>query len=329
MNPSLPVIAFGTNVKEALGAITDPDLTLLGQWEPAQKGDTYKIPSWRPKGSRDTTGAYIPDSARLTATANIKTRKEYAALGSALQTFAEDQLRRTPHMDINEYWTLSTPQTIDAGHTFKKLEEVLTANDPTSRVIKSIAHRFFVSKQKMFVDALKAASVTRMTGSTSTTDTMPTQQQYTVQTAGTLSPKNDFPRIRAILDKANVSDKTVVYGLIHPDDVVKMAVDGWEHIYNNNFVSGENLKAGTIPDIFGIRWIKSVLCPKGSFYCWVPEAMAVVPYSPMESEMSKSAEYCFDIVYYASETRDVKRNDDLGVVHGTITAASDSSSASA
>ena len=232
-------------------------------------------------------------------------------------------------MDIDEWYSIVTPETIEAGHTFSRADNIQALNDPTMRTIKGIAQNFFVSKQKLGLAALTASSVSRQTKNTTTTDSLPSGQKYTTANVGYLKAQDDFPELRAKLDLANVPDKSVANMIMHPLDAAAFIKQSFDRLYNIDFVEAKHLKDGSLPEIFGFRIIKSNLCPKGNFYAWLPSAVAVVPFEAVQTRMDEDPTQRFAPKFYIWETMAAVRVDDLGVIHGTIqTAASSSSSSS-
>lgn len=326
--PQLPVVSFGNNVREAIGAIKAPDLLQLFTWEARQRGESYKVPCWRAKGSTDATGAFIQDAATTRKTKVMPDAKRFAELAVASQTFAEFQKTLTPHQDIDEWFTIATPSTIETGHTFSRADNIQALNDPTSRTIMGIAQNFFISKQKLGMAALTAASVNRQTKNTTSTEALPDTQKYTSKNVGYLKAQDDFALLRAKLDLANVPDKSVANMIMHPLDAAAFINASFDRLYNFDFVEAKHLRDGNIPEIFGFRILKSNLCPKGKFYAWLPGAISVVPFEEQQTRMQEDIGHRACVRFYMWETMDAVRVDDLGVIHGTINGGSSSGSSS-
>lgn len=320
--PNLPIDSFSANVKEALGKLNEIDLRMLVGWEPSQKGKSYHIKSWKPKQAYDTgTQTYIGQEALDRPIRDAMTRRVWEGLQEAEKTIANDLKRRTPHQDIDEYMTISKPNPVETGHEFETLDELETANDPTSRTIQGLAYGFVIKRQRQVINGMAAQTVNRLVGETSDVvdfDTAAPHNTYKTKNAGFISFKDDFANIRAIADAANVPDKSRLCMLINPFDAADMCTNSFDKMFSIDFVEKKHVEAGTLPDAFGIHVIKSNLLPRGRALCWLPQALAYVPYEPMWQRLAEDPTFRYNAVYYARETGDCKRIDDLGVIRVNI-----------
>lgn len=302
--------SYGAHVREALGRNKNPDLSLCCAREPTPGSDTYLIPSWKMK-TRSTSDS-------TTKASRVKTRETYSRddwekESAANKTMANFLKLVTQHQEITEYYTVSNSQTIKGGHQFKKEKEIVMGNDPTSRTVTAIAQMVFDERQNVFLEALKATSVQRKVGSTTSSVNLPDSQTLYAKTANKFSVVNDLPRVKALFRKANVPDKTNIYALVNTDDMAMIETENFDKIYNTDYVKGDDLRNGTVPSMFGVHWIPSNLIDSGKMYFWLYDALAWVPYSPLTHEMAKDALMDFDVFFKIMESADCQRIDDLGV----------------
>ena len=303
--------SYGGHVREALGRNKSPDLSLCCAREPSPGSDSYMIPSWKmkTKSASDTT-----TKASRVKTRETFSRDDWEKLSAANKTMANFVKMMTQHQEITEYYTVSNSQTIKGGHQFKKEKDIVMGNDPTSRTVAAIAQMVFDERQEVFLEALKASSVSRRIGNTTSSVNLPDSQTLYAKTANKFSVITDLPRIKAQFRKANVPDKTNIYALVNTDDMAMIETENFEKIYNTDYVKGDDLRNGTVPSMFGVHWIPSNLIDSGKMYFWLHDALAWVPYSPLEHDMAKDALMDFDVFFKIMESADCKRIDDLGEV---------------
>jgi hypothetical protein len=306
--------SYGNYVREALGRNKNPDLSLCCTREPVPSGDTYLIPSWKMPDS--SVEPATSRKASRDATKNAYSRDDFE---KSSKTMADFVRLMTPHQKISEYYTVSNSQTIKGGHQFKKEKELVMGNDPTSRTVTAVSQMVFDERQKVFLEALQATSVQRKIGNTTESVSLPTSQTLKVKTAGEFSVKNDLPYVKAKFRKANVPDKTNIFALISTDDCAMFEELNFEKIYNTDYVQGDHLRSGSIPEMFGIKWMPTNLIEPGTMWFWLYDALAWVPYSPLEHEMGKSPVMDFDVFFKISESADCQRIDDLGVLKVDLT----------
>lgn len=306
--------SYGNYVREALGRNKNPDLSLCCSREPTPGSDTYLIPSWKMKTASDSDAT---SKAKREKTREVYSRDDFEKSSKTMADFIK---LMTPHQEITEYYTISNAETIKGGHQFKKEKEIVMGNDPTSRTVTAISQMVFDARQETFLRALRADSVQRKIGNTTSSVNLPASQTLSVKTDGVFSVKNDLPHVKAAFRKANVPDTTNIFALINTDDCAGFEVENFEKIYNTDYVQGDHLRTGKIPEMFGIKWIPTNLIPQGTMWFWLYDALAWVPYSPLQHEMGKSPVMDFDVFFKISETADCQRIDDLGVVKVNLTA---------
>lgn len=311
--------SYGAYVREALGRNKNPDLSLCCAREPTPSGDTHLIPSWKMK---DVSSSDPTSFAKREKTREAFGRDSWEKLGSSSKTMENFIKMMTPHQEITEYYTVSNAQTIKGGHQFKKEKEIVMGNDPTSRTITAISQMIFDQRQEVFLEALKATSVQRKVGTATSSVNLPTTQNLYAATANKFSVKDDLPRVKALFRKANVPDTTNIFALINTDDCAAFETENFEKIYNTDYVRGDDLRTGKIPEMFGVKWIPSNLIEQGKIYFWLYDALAWVPYSPLTHDMGKSASLDFDVFFKIMESVDCQRVDDKGVAVFDITKTS-------
>lgn len=332
--------SFGSNFNLALGANNDIDLRMLCQSHGQQKGSAYWIKSYKPKGAYDeTTGTWreqLPLDRDLKGDQSARagkgtiSRREWEVGGSTLQKFENDLARRTPHQDIDFYQTLVEPLVIETGHEFETLDELLENNDPTSPTISLLVSAFKRKRNMQVISAITASSMTRKRYNASTGvisnvqeawSTNAPNNAYETAQAGYFSLKTDAPKVRAILDSANVPDKTKVPVLINPHDFADTCINSFDKWADIPYVTKQDIENGTMPDSFGLSFIKCNEIPKGKMYAWLPQAIAYVPWRSLSQKMGEDATYRFHPKFYAEEAQGFARVDDWGVVDITIKSA--------
>ena len=332
--------SFGSNFNLALGANNDIDLRMLCQSHGQQKGSAYWIKSYKPKVSLNAdTQTYREQEPRkrdLTksqegrAVDGTISRREWEA-NKALQTYQNDFARRTPHQDIDFYQTLVEPEVIETGHEFETLDELLENNDPTSPTISMLVSAFKRKRNMQVIAAITAASVIRkkydaVTGLISSAPetfdaNVGDTHNYETAQAGYFSLKTDAPKVRAILDAANVPDKTKVPVLVNPYDFADTCINSFDKWADIPYVTKQDIENGTMPDSFGLSFIKCNEIPKGKMYAWLPQAVAYVPWRSLSQKMGEDATYRFHPRFYAEEAQGFARVDDWGVVKINIKSA--------
>lgn len=337
---------FAQHFEAALGANNDIDLRSLCAHQPQAKGSAYWAKSIRPKISLDeTTGTYreqLPKSRNLKGDINARaaegtiSRREWENMEASLKTFENDKARQTPHQDVDFYQTLIEPILNDTGHEFETEDELLEACDPTSATIMLLVSAFKRSRNMQMIAALKAASTTRkMLDLASASGTFGQIVNKTVDwnstayknnfittaNQGYFSLKDDAPLVRAALDAAGVSDKTRVPCLINPHDFAQTCINSFDKWADIPYVTKQDVENGTMPDAFGLSFIKCNEIPKGKMYAWLPQAIAYVPWKPLEQKLGEDPRYKFHPTFYAKEAQGFARIDDLGVVEITVKAA--------
>lgn len=323
MNINLYKDSYGSHVREALGRNKNPDLSLCCAREPTPGSDSYLIPSWKMK---DKSTSDKTSKATRQTTRNIFSRDDWEKLTTANKTMENFEKMMTQHQEISEYYTNSRSQTIKGGHQFKSEKALVMGNDPTSRTVTAISQMIFDERQDVFLEALTAATVQRTIGTTTETVSLPSSQTLYAKTANIFSVKSDLPRVKAAFRKANVPDTANIYALINTDDTAMFEEENFEKIYNTDYVRGEHLRSGTIPEMFGVKWIPTNLIPSGAIWFWLYDALAWVPYGGLEHKMAEDPLMDFDVFFKISEHADCKRVDDKGVLKMDITKTSASSS---
>lgn len=333
----LPVESFLENFNQALGAYKGVDLRQLCSVNREAKGKAW-IKSYRPKIAYDTAkGVYLEQKPKTLSKASLIDRRMWEA-NSDLQTFANDLARRTPHQDIDFYQSAIEAKVSETGHEFETLDQIEEANDPASSVMKVLANAFQLDRNQKVLDAVLATSVSRKKlcltksdttnfGKVVTADeawaTNAPHNTLTTANVGYFSFKEDAPRLRAMADCATVPDKERLIMLINPNDAAEMCVNSFDKMYSIDFVEKKHLAEGTMPEAFGISFVKCPLLPKGKMVAWLQEAVAWVPWHALESTLACNIDRRNHPQFYAWEANNFVRIDDLGVfVVNVKTAAS-------
>ena len=334
---------FGEHFNAALGANNDIDLRSLCQPMAQQKGSAFWVQSIRPKIAFDSnTGTYreeTPRSRKLKGDLEERisdgsiSRREWENLADEFKKWEHDKARQTPHQDVDMYQTLVEPELNDTGHEFHSEDELLQSCDPTSQIIMRLVAAFKRSANLKVIDAIKAASTTRKmldltTGSATfgqivnnTVDwnkTAYSNNFLTTTNKGYFSLKHDAPLVRAALDAAGVSDKTRVPVLVNPHDFAQTCINSFDKWSDIPYVTKQDVENGTMPDSFGLSFIKCNDIPRGKMYAWLPQAIAYVPWHGLIQKYGEDSRYKFNGIFYAKESMGFARIDDLGVVDITI-----------
>lgn len=338
----LPVESYLANFNEALGAYKGIDFRQLCAVNPNAKGKAW-IKSFRPKTSYDAAkGAYIEQTPlNVNLGSHIDQRMWNA--DTNLQTFANRLTQETPHQDIDFYFSAVDPKISETGHEFETFDEIQESNDPTSETMQILVNSFQVDRNLKVLNAVAAASVTRrklvldptdttnfgkvVTATESWSTTAP-HNSYTTKNTGYFSFKDDAPMVRAMADSANVPDKEKLIMLINPHDAANMCVNSFDTMYSIDFVEKKHLEQGTLPEAFGISFVKSTLVPRGTMYAWLKSAVSWIPWSTLQTRLAENSQKRFHAQFYAWESNNFVRIDDRGVFVVNIKSSGGSGSGS-
>lgn len=322
----LPVESFLENFHEALGAYKGVDLRLLTSVDRQAKGKAW-IKSYRAKIAYDSDkGVYLEQKPKTLNKGTLIDRRMWEN-NTDLQTFANELARRTPHQDIDYYMSAIEPKISETGHEFETLDEIEEANDPASQTMKILANSFQLDRNQKVLDAVLATSVSRKKlcltkgnanfGKVVTADeawaTNAPHNTLTTANVGYFSLKQDAPRLRAMADCANVPDKEHLIMLINPNDAAEMCVNSFDQMYSIDFVDKKHLTEGTLPEAFGISFVKCPLVKKGQMVAWLKEALAWVPWHEFDATLANNIDRRNHPQFYAWESNNFVRLDDLGV----------------
>lgn len=322
----LPVESFIPNFTASLGAYKGIDLRQLCNCNPAVKGQAWQK-SYRPKLAYDSAkGVWLEQLPKTLKKGEYITRRVWEA-DPDLQTQENFFARRTPHQDVDFYMSAVNPVITETGHEFETLDKVTEADDPSSEVMKTLVDAFQLDRNIKVLQGVLAPKVTRkkldLTKGSSTFGTVVTadetwgtgySQYNTYETQETFfSLKNDAPRIRAMADSCNVSDKDELVVLINPHDAGDMCVKSFNEMYSIDFVEKKHLASGSLPEAFGISFVKCNLMPKGEMVAWVKNAVSWTVWQDLEIGLDRNISNRNRPEFYAREVNNIVRVDDMGV----------------
>ena len=325
MNAPLPVQSFISNFKASLGAYKGIDLRQLCACNPAVKGEAWQK-SYRPKLTYDSKkGVYVEQTPKELDVATHVDRRMWEA-DADLQTYQNELARRTPHQDVDFYMTEITPKVVHTGHEFETLDKVFQADDPSSAVIQELTRSFQLKRNMRVLEAVFAESVNRKKldlrkGSSTFGKTITSQEAWATNAphntyttkGGFFSLKEDAPRLRALADGCNVPDNEKLILLMNPFDASEMQANSFDTMYSIDFVEKKHLDAGTIPEAFGISFVKCNLLDKGQMVAWVKDAVSWTPWQELECDLARNISNQNRPEFYAREVNNVARIDDMGV----------------
>lgn len=249
------------------------------------------------------------------------TRKSYEAINSP--TLSDWNDIHTPHEEINKERTLTKPKLLEWGHTFDEDEDILEIVDPTNKTVRQGMRKLFKLKDKLIIDAIKAASVARVTSQSSdeidpVTVTFPAAQEID-SAADDVITLTDLTHIRELFEDQYVDDN--IFALISPK-MKRIIIDNNDKVHDTDFVSRAGyFEAGTLPDIYGISFITHPQVEDDKIYAFSREAIVWNQFKGMESSLSRVPQYREGIQAYIREKADAKRVDDKKVVHLTMTSS--------
>jgi hypothetical protein len=250
-----------------------------------------------------------------------KTRKTYEADGS--KTLAKWNEIHTPHNEISKVRTLSEPKLLEWGHTFDEDEDILEIVDPTNKTIRQGMRSIFKARDQQVIDAISAGSVSRV-NSSSTDEISPVTVNFPAgqavdSDANDVISLTDISKVRAMFEDQYVDDE--IYALISPT-MKKVIIDNNEKVHDMDFVSrGAYFESGKLPEIYGIKFIPHPLVADDKVLAFCKEALVLNQYEAFKSSLSKVPHLREGTQAYMREKVDVKRVDDLKVVHLTMTSA--------
>lgn len=247
-----------------------------------------------------------------------KNRKTYEADES--KTLAKWNAIHTPHNDITRQRTISSPKIVEWGHVFDEDEDILELLDPQNKVVRQGMRSVFKAQDKQIIDAIAAASVSRVDGDTSEitpeTISFPGGQAFNTAQHAYVSLK-DISTIMQKFEDQYVTER--VFCLISPT-TKKGIIDNNEKVHDTDFVDRHSyFHDGKLPDIYGVHFIPHPLVANNKFFAFTKEAIVCNISKGLESDFDKVPNQRCGYQAYVREKSDTKRVDDLQVTHGTIT----------
>lgn len=249
------------------------------------------------------------------------TRKSYEAKNSP--TLSDWNDIHTPHEETVKERTLAKPKLLEWGHTFDEDEDLLEVVDPTNKTVRQGMRKLFKLKDKLIIDAIKAASVSRVTDTSTdeidpVTVTFPAAQQID-SAADDVVTLTDLTAIRELFEDQYVDDQ--IFALISPQ-MKRVIIDNNDKVHNTDFVSRAGyFETGLLPDIYGISFITHPQVENNKIYAFCRESIVWNQFKGMESSLSRVPQYREGVQAYIREKADAKRVDDKKVVHLTMTSA--------
>ena len=237
----------------------------------------------------------------------------------------------TPHDQTIKERTLIQPQLIEYGHNFDEDVDILNIVDPANSTVRNMMRNVYKDEDNLIINAIKAATVSRVTSS-STNETSPTNIAFpTSQKIGaggedfgssdsTFITLDDIGRIRELMETQYVDSK--VYCLISPTTKRLMRAN-ITALTDSDFVGATAFfTGGGLPDVDGITFISHPSILATEFYAFTADSIVFNTFNPLTTSLNEIAVQRNSIQAYIREKVDAKRVDDLGVVFGEIQAIS-------
>tara|TARA_R110000824_G_scaffold14186_7_gene60652 strand:+ start:1997 stop:2944 length:948 start_codon:yes stop_codon:yes gene_type:complete len=263
------------------------------------------------------------DEATLTAIDSLTDQyKEYFDQLSA-GAFADFLKMQTPHMAIDKGRVqLSAFENLWA-HSFRKMDEVRENGNDQSRTLKMGMKKIFKNQDKVILDALFAATVTKgQDAATVANVAFPVGQQ--LNEADGVFDLETISAIRRIYKNNELEDEQLI--CVISAEVEEMLINNsGGTIENKDFVdSAEYFKNGKLPMIRGVSFLvrPAVNNYKGAynhaFAVFTPSSVVYNQFEMLETQIEKAPTQKFNVILQICEFINAVRRDDKGIIQGTL-----------
>lgn len=299
-DPQIYRQAFSDNVAELIGLPTAPVLMKMFSQE-TKKGDSVRIDGLK------ANDAVVTDTQALPARRDVIT-----------PNFAEWINIQTPYTGSVKQGSYVSSKTIEAADNIPKKDNVLRAIDIKSPTMMSLASAIYKQEDLLAITAALAPSVLRELNEVGDKAlvAMPASQLYTTGSVGYISP-NDLANIDATFRDEYVNDEKFL--CVNPLTAAAMKNNSRDYFQNSDFIGRMGaLVDGVIEKAEGFTILVVPQIPVGKFFAFCQRAITCNTWSPRTAELDVLPTQRFATQLYTSQDVNAVRNDDFGVVHGTI-----------
>ena len=302
-DPQIYRQAFSDNVAELIGLPTAPVLMKMFAQE-TKHGDSVRIDGLK------------ANDATVTATQSLPARRDVTT-----PDFAEWYGIQTPYTGSVKQGSYVSCKTIEAADNIPKKDDILRAIDIKSPTMMSLASAIYKQEDLLAIQAALAPSVLRELNEAGDKAlvTMPASQEYETLNVGFIDP-DDLSNIDATFRDEYVNDEKFL--CINPITAAKMKNNSRDYFQNSDFIGRMGaLTDGVIEKAESFTILVVPQVPVGEFFAFCQRAITCNTWSPRTAELDILPTQRFATQLYTSQDVNAVRNDDFGVVHGTIKAA--------
>lgn len=299
-DPQIYRQAFSDNVAELIGLPTAPVLMKMFAQETKQ-GDSVRIDGLK------------ANAATVTDTKALPSRRDVVT-----PTIAEWMSIQTPYTGSTKQGSYVSCKTIEAADNIPKKDDLLRAIDVKSPTMSSLASAIYKQEDLLAITAALAPSVLRELNEAGdkATVSMPSSQEFTTGNVGYISP-DDLANIDATFRDEYVNDEKFL--VVNPLTAAAMKNNNRDYFQNSDFIGRMGALADGVvekAESFTILVVPQV--PVGKFFAFCQRAITCNTWSPRTAELDVLPTQRFATQLYTSQDVNAVRNDDFGVVHGTI-----------
>jgi len=299
-DPQIYRQAFSDNVAELIGLPTAPVLMKMFAQETKQ-GDSVRIDGLK------------ANDATVTDTKALPSRRDVVT-----PTIAEWMSIQTPYTGSTKQGSYVSCKTIEAADNIPKKDDLLRAIDVKSPTMSSLASAIYKQEDLLAITAALAPSVLRELNEAGdkATVSMPSSQEFTTGNVGYISP-DDLANIDATFRDEYVNDEKFL--VVNPLTAAAMKNNNRDYFQNSDFIGRMGALADGVvekAESFTILVVPQV--PVGKFFAFCQRAITCNTWSPRTAELDVLPTQRFATQLYTSQDVNAVRNDDYGVVHGTI-----------
>jgi hypothetical protein len=294
--------SFSDNVEELIGLPTAPVLMKMFSQE-SKGGDSVRI------------DGLIANEAIVTDTKLIESRGDFESGGKLFADWLEIQ---TPYTGSTKQGSFVSPQTIEASDTIGRNEDVLRNIDIKSPLMTSLASAIYKKEDLLAITAAQAPEVLRELDrdGTKANVAMPASQEYETANVGFIDP-NDLSLIDAKFRDEYVNDEKFL--VVNPTTAALMKNNSRDYFQNVDFIGRMGALADGVIEMaesFKILVVPQV--PANTFFAFCQRAITCNTWTSRISELDVLPTQRHATQLYTTQDVNAVRNDDLGVVHGTI-----------
>lgn len=301
-DPQIYRQAFSDNVAELIGLPTAPVLMKMFAQE-TKHGDSVRIDGLQ------------ANDATVTDTQSLPSRRDVVT-----PTIAEWMSIQTPYTGSTKQGSYVSCKTIEAADNIPKKDDLLRAIDVKSPTMSSLASAIYKKEDLLAITAALAPTVLRELNEAGdkATVAMPASQEFTTGNVGYISP-DDLANIDATFRDEYVNDEKFL--CVNPITAAAMKNNNRDYFQNSDFIGRMGALADGViekAESFTILVVPQV--PVGKFFAFCQRAITCNTWSARTAELDVLPTQRFATQLYTSQDVNAVRNDDFGVVHGTIAA---------